>query len=70
MRACLVSLALMSLAGCATTSSSRDAELSYCQKMEQEMGTAHVHDHAEEKGMGLNPMNVTHARCRSMLGIK
>ena len=27
------------------------------------------HDHAEAKGMGMNPMNVTHARCRAMLGM-
>jgi len=70
MRACIITVALISLTGCATTSTPSAAELSYCQKMEREMGTAHAHNHAEEKGMGLNPMNVTHARCRSMLGVK
>ena len=56
------------LAACATTPEERSKELAYCERMEKDMGTQHVHDHAEAKGMGINPMNVTHERCRQMLG--
>jgi hypothetical protein len=62
-------IAVLSLAACATTSEPSSTELAYCQKMEREMGTRHTHDHAEAKGMGLNPMNVTHVRCRQMVGL-
>lgn len=56
------------LAACATIPADPAKELAYCEQMERHMGTEHRHDHAEAKGMGVNPMNVTHARCRQMLG--
>lgn len=56
------------LLACATTQETRDRELAYCQRMEQEMGLGHVHDHSEAKGMGMNPMRVTHDRCRRLIG--
>ena len=57
------------LAACVTTSDVTADERAYCERMEREMGIEHRHDHAEVKGMGMNPMNVTHARCRAMLGM-
>ena len=39
------------------------------EQMERQMGTVHRHDHTEAKGMGVNPMNVTHARRGQMLGM-
>lgn len=30
----------------------------------------HGHDHAEGKGLGMNPMKVTRARCRTMFGMR
>lgn len=62
-------VAALPLAACVTTPEMRAKELAYCERMEREMGVGHTHDHAESKGMGMNPMNVTHARCRQMLGI-
>jgi len=35
--------------------------------MEQTMGTNTTHDHNEMKGMGMNPMNLSHARCQQIL---
>jgi hypothetical protein len=64
--ACLVALPL---AACVTTPEPSATELAYCERMEREMGLGHKHDHAEAKGMGMNPMRVTHARCRRMLGM-
>jgi hypothetical protein len=57
------------LAACVTTADASPTELAYCEQMEREMGTDHTHDHAQAKGAGLDPMNVTHARCRQMLGM-
>ena len=65
----LICLAALSLGACVTTATPTSAELAYCQRMEREMGTDHQHDHAEAKGMGMNAMNATHARCRQMLGM-
>jgi hypothetical protein len=64
----LVAVAALPLAACATTPPT-ESELAYCQQMERTMGTDHQHDHAQAKGQGLDPMNVTHARCRDMLGM-
>lgn len=65
----IIALALaLPLAACVTTPESRAKELAYCQRMEQEMGLNHVHDHAEAKGQGVNPMHVTHERCKELLG--
>lgn len=55
------------LTACATTPESRAKELAYCEQMESRMGTDHVHDHASARGAGVDPMNVTHARCRELL---
>ena len=63
----LALVAVLPLAACATTPQPSTQELAYCQRMEREMGTDHVHDHAEARGMGMNPMNVSHARCRDMM---
>ncbi|WP_370714811.1 hypothetical protein [Sphingomonas sp. IW22] len=38
-----------------------------CERMEQTMGTNTTHDHNEMKGMGMNPMNLSHARCQQIL---
>ena len=62
-------LALLPLAACVTTPETQAQEMAYCQKMEREMGVGHIHDHAEARGMGMNPMRVTHDRCRQMLGM-
>jgi len=35
--------------------------------MEQTMGTNMTHDHNEMKGMGMNSMNLSHARCQQIL---
>lgn len=61
-----VAVVALPLAACATTPSS--SELAYCQQMERRMGTDQAHDHAQSKGMGLESMNVSHARCREILG--
>ena len=63
----LALVAVLPLAACVTTHQPSTQELAYCQKMEREMGTDHMHDHAEARGMGMNPMNVSHARCREMM---
>ena len=65
----LTVVAALPLAACVTSPDSSSSELAYCERMEREMGTDHAHDHAQAKGMGMNPMNVTHARCREMLGM-
>ena len=57
------------LAACATIQDPSPQELAYCENMERQMGVEHTHDHAGAKGMGMNPMNVTHNRCRAMLGM-
>lgn len=69
-RAIIALVAALPLAACVTTPETRAKELAYCQQMESKMGVEHIHDHAESKGMGLNPMHVTHSRCRKMLGIR
>jgi hypothetical protein len=62
-------IAALPLMGCVTTPETKAKEMAYCERMEREMGVTHIHDHADAKGMGLNPMSVTHDRCRQMLGI-
>jgi starvation-inducible outer membrane lipoprotein len=68
-RIALTIVAALPLAACVTTPDASPTEFAYCQQMEREMGTDHAHDHAHAKGMGLDPMNVTHARCRELLGM-
>jgi hypothetical protein len=65
----LIIVAAAPLAACVTAADASPTELAYCERMEREMGTDHTHDHAEARGVGVNPMNVTHARCRQMLGM-
>jgi hypothetical protein len=65
----LAATVTLPLAACVTTPADPAKELAYCERMERQMGTEHAHDHAEIKGMGMNPMNVSHARCREMLGM-
>jgi hypothetical protein len=65
----LIAVAALPLAACVTTAEPSATELAYCEQMERTMGTDHQHDHAHAKGQGLDPMNVTHARCREMLGM-
>jgi hypothetical protein len=69
MRTILAASALLTLAACVTTPEMTAQEMAYCERMEREMGVEHRHDHAEAKSIGVNPMNVTHARCRQMLGM-
>lgn len=66
----LLLVAALPLAACVTTPETRAKELAYCERMEREMGVQHTHDHATAKGAGINPMNVTHDRCRQKLDIK
>ena len=61
--------AAVPLAACVTTAETQAKEMAYCERMEREMGVEHSHDHAEAKSMGVDPMNVSHARCRQMLGM-
>ena len=62
-------LALIPLAACVTTRQPTSEERAYCERMETQMGTHQAHDHNAMKGQGIDPMNVTHARCREMLGL-
>ena len=69
LRIALAIAAALPLAACVTTPATSAQELAHCERMERDMGADHAHDHAQAKGMGMNPMNVTHARCRQMLGM-
>ena len=60
-------LPLISLAGCTTTRGATAEERASCEHMEQNMGLKQAHDHAEMKGLGQNPMNLSHARCQQIL---
>lgn len=55
------------LAACATTPPTT-AEIDSCRTMEGQMGLQSPHDHGEMKQQGLNPMNLSHDRCRRILG--
>ena len=64
----LGSLPLLLLAGCVTTSPEREAaERAACEEMERDMGLGTTHDHNEMRGLGRNPMNVSHERCQQIL---
>lgn len=60
---------ILALAGCATTADADElaAQRASCEKMEREMGLDSTHDHQAMKGQGLNPMNLTHERCKQLL---
>ena len=55
------------LLGACVTVPPTSAEIESCRKMEREMGLGQRHDHNEMKGRGLNPMNLSHARCQQIL---
>ena len=63
-------IAALPLVACVTTPEVEAQERAYCERMELEMGVNHTHDHSVAKGMGIDPMNVTHSRCRQMLGLR
>lgn len=65
--AAAASLALVPLSGCATMRDATPEQRASCERMEQTMGTNTTHDHNEMKGMGMNPMNLSHARCQQIL---
>lgn len=65
--AAAASLSLVPLAGCATMRDASPEQRASCERMEQTMGTNTTHDHNEMKGMGMNPMNLSHARCQQIL---
>jgi len=54
------------LSACATTPPT-ESQIASCRAMEGDMGLAARHDHAEMKGQGPNPMNLSHDRCRQIL---
>ena len=65
--AAAASLSVALLAGCATMRNATPEQRASCERMEQAMGTNTTHDHNEMKGMGMNPMNLSHARCQQIL---
>jgi hypothetical protein len=54
------------LSACATTPPA-SVQIASCREMEGDMGLATPHDHAEMKGQGHNPMNLSHDRCLQIL---
>lgn len=54
------------LGGCVTTPPT-SAEIESCRTMESQMGLRSPHDHGVMKQQGLNPMNLSHDRCREIL---
>lgn len=65
----LAAASLLALAACATTADAGAKEKAYCEQMENRMPTNHTHDHSAARGAGIDPMSVTHARCRKLLGL-
>lgn len=63
----IATMAAIALGACATVPPT-SAEVESCRKMESDMGLATPHDHQEMKGMGSNPMNISHSRCMEILG--
>lgn len=63
----ILGLLPLTLLGACATVPPTSAELESCRKMESEMGVGQVHDHGEMKGRGMNPMNLSHARCMQIL---
>jgi hypothetical protein len=63
----LLGLLPLTLLGACATVPPTSAELESCRRMESEMGVGQVHDHNEMKGRGMNPMNLSHARCMQIL---
>ncbi len=68
MRIILISIATVGLlTGCVTTKMATSEERAACVEMEKDMGLGRTHDHAEMKGQGRNPMNLSHDRCVAIL---
>lgn len=68
MRMISISIVTVSmLTGCVTTKVATSEERAACVKMEKDMGLGRTHDHAEMKGQGRNPMNLSHDRCVAIL---
>jgi hypothetical protein len=63
----ILGLLPLTLLGACATVPPTSAELESCRKMESEMGVGQIHDHNEMKGRGINPMNLSHARCMQIL---
>lgn len=63
----IMGLLPFTLLGACATVPPTSAEVESCRKMESEMGVGQTHDHNEMKGRGLNPMNLSHARCTQIL---
>lgn len=63
----ILALLPASLLGACATVPPTSAELESCQRMESEMGIGQTHDHNGMRGQGLNPMNLSHARCQQIL---
>ena len=63
----VAALPLIALGGCVTTREATAEERASCERMEQNMGLGARHDHNEMKGQGLNPMNLSHERCKQIL---
>lgn len=64
----IAALPILALSACVTTPASQEAQRASCEKMEADMGLGTTHDHAAMKGLGLNPMNLTHEQCQQILG--
>ena len=68
MRIISISIATVGLlTGCVTTKMATSEERAACVAMEKHMGLGRTHDHAEMKGQGRNPMNLSHDRCATIL---
>lgn len=65
--AMILGLLPATLIGACATIPPTSAELESCRKMESEMGVAQQHDHGEMNNQGMNPMNLSHARCMQIL---
>jgi hypothetical protein len=63
----VATLPLIALGGCVTTRTATAEERASCERMEQDMGLGTPHDHNAMKGLGLNPMNLSHERCVQIL---
>jgi len=65
---CIIAAAvpIMVLGACATTPPT-SAQIESCRAMEANMGLQTPHDHNEMKQRGMNPMNLSHDRCRQIL---
>ncbi len=65
--AMILGLLPATLVGACATIPPTSAELESCRKMESRMGVDYKHDHGEFKRNGMNPMNLSHSRCRQIL---